>query len=153
MKKFLFLIPLILLALNATPIALFKSSVNYVPNKQYFKLSPSYWKQTSLKVQDKTSFQEIFYDNNLGTQKLSTPLSKDAKTYGFPFDFYLKKSNVVLSNLPESTVTITAYSKILAVVDGLIIFITLIFAALINWKRLAPTKTHAQIVASQTVVG
>jgi len=136
MKKLLFIIPLALLILNATPWALYKNTVNYALNGHPFSLSPAYWQQLSLNENHSSyQYQSTVIVDSSGTIPSVIPLSKDARFYGFPVGFYLKKANVLNDSLPGVPYTVTAFSKLWAVVDGAIVIVTLLAALWLNRRR------------------
>jgi hypothetical protein len=135
MKKLLFLIPLALLILNATPLAIFKDSVNYIPNGHLFSLEPSSWKQLSYKIIKRPYQQSTYYIGSSGTTPATEPLSQGARIYGFPISFYLKKNNVVNVGSPNPPAIVSAYNWHWALIDGLIIIVTLVFTIFINLHR------------------
>ena len=125
MKKLLFLIPLILLALNATSLALYKNTVNYSQNAQLYHLSPSYWRQLTMKVPVSNTLSTVFL-SSAGTPPSTTPLSKGAQFYGFPAGFYFKNTKVINGTMPGVPYTVTAFSWLCATVDGLVVVIALV---------------------------
>jgi|GEM_PF-4706500 len=135
MKKLLFLIPLVLLILNVTPWALYKNSVNYTLNGHPYSLSPAYWRQLSLNENSHSSYQSTVIVDSSGTTPSAVPLSKDARFYGFPVGFYLKKANVLNGSLPGVPYTVTAFAWLWAVVDGTIVIVTLLAALWFNRRR------------------
>jgi hypothetical protein len=135
MKKLLFLIPLALLILNATPWALYKNTINYTLGHPY-SLSPAYWRQLSLKqAPHSIQFQSTVIVDVSGTLPSAIPLSKDARFYGFPVGFYLKKANILNDSLPGVPFTVTAFSWLWATVDGAIVIVTLLAALWFNRRR------------------
>jgi hypothetical protein len=135
MKKLLFLIPVILLILNATPLALYKNSVNYSPNGMAYSLSPSYWKQLKIIQSSHSPYKDMVFGSSAGTMPSAVALSKGAHFYGFPVGFYFKKSGVLNQSLPGVPYTIEAFSSRWAIVDGSIIFVTLLIALFFNLRH------------------
>ena len=135
MKKLLFLIPLALLILNATPWAIYKNTVNYTSNGHLYSLSPSYWRQLNMKIAKSSDYQPMATFSTAGTPPSTVPLSKGAQFYGFPAGFYLKKANVTNASLFGIPYTITAFSWLWATVDGAIVIVTLAAALWFNRRR------------------
>jgi hypothetical protein len=137
MKKLIFLIPLAVLALNATPWALYKNTVNYSLDGQLYHLSPSSWKQLNISIPkaNQSIYNTTIIVNRGGTPPLVVPLSQGARFYGFPVGFYLKKTDVTTSTLPGTRAVVTAFSWMWATLDGLLVIITVAICLWINYRR------------------
>jgi hypothetical protein len=109
-------------------------------------LSPSYWKQLSISAAktNQSVFQSPIIFGNGGTLPLAVPLSKDARFYGFPAGFYLKKSNVVNEMTPGIPSTVTAFSWLMATIDGSIFIIFLVIAIWFNRYRSSQLENSNQ---------
>jgi len=142
MKKLLYLFPLVFLILNATPLALYKNSVNYSPNGRIYQLTPSYWRQLSTKVAktNQSVYESTIITGNAGTPPSAVPISKGARFYGFPMGFYFNNSNVKNNSLPNIPTTVTAYSWLWATLDSFILIIFLVAAIWINIRPSSQLK-------------
>jgi hypothetical protein len=137
MKRLLFLLPLILLALNVTHVSLYKPSVNYSPNGQLYHLTPASWRQKSIKIAAPQNpyMQSGPLMGNGGMAPSSEPLSHNAKFNGFPLGFYFSNHLSNDNSFVGQSVTITAYSWLWAIIDGLIVVAALALALVYNRSR------------------
>ncbi|HUC96599.1 MAG TPA: hypothetical protein VMR16_02955 [Candidatus Saccharimonadales bacterium] len=142
-KKIIFLVPLVLLALNATPWALYKNNVNYSSNGQLYHLLPSYWRQLDITVA-KAAHQSVYNStiivSSTGTQPLAIPLSHGAHFLGFPVGFYLKNNDVITNSLPGTPAVVTAFSWLWVTVDSLLFVAALAICIWVNHRRTSPSR-------------
>ncbi len=127
MKKLLYLIPLVFIALSAAGISLHKDTVSYKAGADLQSLTPSHWK-----LQDYSLNVSVDLSKTANTDSQQFKAYSDgAKFYGFPFGAYFtNKQNSSVSGLDVS-----AYSWLWGLVDGLIIIIALLLAWIINRMR------------------
>ena len=132
MKKALYLIPVILLALCLAHVSLHNDAVYYKPGGTLNSLQPGHWKMRDYNLDASASVSQAAAANSPSTQ--NEAYSQGAKFYGFPFGFYF--SNDLKSSV--SSLTVSAYSWLWGLVDGLLIVITLLLAWIINRRPKAP---------------
>ena len=135
MRKLLYLIPLVLLALNVTSLALYKDTVRYAPNGPLNVLVPSHWKIRDLNISASADLSQATVTTGNTVIPPTPPLSQGAKFYGFPAGFYLKNGGTVNTTYSSSTSSVTAWSWLWAVADGLFIVATLGIAIVFNRRR------------------
>ena len=115
MKKLLYLIPVLLIVLCATPFALYKDTVK--PQGTLYTFSPSYWK---VSIHINSSNDSLTPVNSANSAP--TAFTEKASFKGFPFGAYFSSSNF------------TGWSWLWSLIDLIIIAATLVFAIRINRK-------------------
>lgn len=172
MKKLLFLVPLILIGLSASPYALYKDEVDLAAIKDpgsleesaaqatsfeeafelLSKLSPSHWRMLEYDVSASASLENVTLpDDTESTDEAPQeppkpdPLYENARFYGFPAGAYLTKSASGTTANSSGSFDAKAWSWLWAAVDGGLIFATLVLAILINLlgrKKKDPAATN-----------
>ena len=143
MKKLLYLIPLALVLLNATPYALYKDNVGLagqppVPNR----LAPANWTLLSFNINATLSAPLSISATaaSLQTTNLnpstSPPLSIKAKYKGFPFGAYFSNNISSTTKLSSASSQVSAWSWLWTTVDVLIVLLAYLIAAKLNRPRL-----------------
>jgi hypothetical protein len=167
-QRILYLIPALLALLCFTPLQLHKDTINFGSSLDTF--SPSHWKLIDLQFGVSASVDSG--NTNSSTSASSTqpePVSKDASYKGFPFGAYFSRSTAKKSSTTTSNFSASGWSWLWALVDTLIIIISLLLAVFINRKKnvseitdtglntqpmqritIAPETSAAQIIAPQS---
>jgi hypothetical protein len=128
MKKLLYLIPVLLIALCLTPFALYKDTVK--PGSSLDTASPSYWK-VSVQISMSGSLTEL-------SSSTSTPATitytQNATFRGFPFGAYFNHSSSSTTTNSSSSSAVSGWSWLWGLVDLSIIASTFYLAVRINRK-------------------
>ena len=174
MKKLLYLVPFLLIGLSATPVTLYKDKVDFLLSKNpnakiedlsgaLTKLSPSHWKMLDYQTSaDANLGSASFSLDSLGNTSTSggnqtTETSKPVPLYlgatfrGFPFAAYFSKSSSTNTTDSSSSTSASGYSWLWAVVDGLLIIVSLVVSFKVNRKKMQPVQV-TQNMTPQTPV-
>jgi hypothetical protein len=149
MKKLFYLLPLLLLALNATTISLYKDKVDFAYAKHptaHFddlesiltNLSPRHWKSLNYDAQISGSLGDVGSSNSSSQAAAAKPLYQGATFRGFPAAVYFSKDQTTKTGGLTSTVSASGFSWLWLTVDGLLIIGSFILAFRINRKHPAP---------------
>jgi hypothetical protein len=134
-KQLLYLIPLALLALNLTSLALYKDTVGFSGKAPVLQsLAPASWKLLNFDASLSASGQSTTSGTAVST---NPPLSSGASYKGFPFGAYFKKSSSTTSSSSSSSSDVSAWSWLWVTVDALILII--VFAK-VAWLTRRPAK-------------
>jgi hypothetical protein len=171
MKKLLYLVPLTLLILCATPWALYKDKVDFLfstdPKAAFedifsamSKLSPSHWKMIDMETHaDATltpesttvdsSETEMTGNNDDHTSEMpkAEALHEKATFRGFPFGAYLSKNSSSSSQAGSYTLKASAFSWLWVTADALLIVATLFIAVRMNRRPKTPISDMQPLVA------
>jgi hypothetical protein len=155
MKKLLFLIPLIIIALNFTSFSLYKEPVYYDTSNSrsgadllHPKLKPARWQIRDYGLKGilsggavgASASTEAGSGIETGEDKPQA-LSQGAKYRGFPVAAYFSLHEE--SAAPRGTLTASARSSFWMLFDGAIVLIAFIAAAAVNFRRRRPVPQAA----------
>lgn len=157
MKKLLYLVPIVLILLSVTPIALYKDKVDFLlaknPNAKIddlasalTKLSPSHWKMLNFNTSASGSLGSISFPTDSpdgvtmsGNQSPATPkpepLYEGATFRGFPIAAYFSKDSDTNSGGFTGSTQASGYSWLWATVDGLLVLVSLAVAFKVNRQQ------------------
>lgn len=134
MKKLLFIIPLVLILLNIFIPSVLGTNLKYTAHTfTSSSISPSYWDQLSLNHLSKPNPFDNFSIVGNANSSYTQHIGKNAKYMGFPFAFYVSSN---ITNAYQQQEHMTAISWLWAIIDALLLLLTLIGAILVsNNKR------------------
>ena len=124
MKKLLYLIPFILIALSVAGISLHKDTVSYKQGADLQSLTPSHWKLQDYSVNASIDLSKT----STSTAQQFKAYTDGAKFYGFPFGAYFTNKEVTGS----SSLDISAYSWLWGTVNLLVLLIALLLVIAFN---------------------
>lgn len=132
MKKLLYLIPLLLVILCATPFALYKDTVTHGTSLD--SASPRHWKILSVDM----SYSGSLDRGSSILQELQpappAPYSQAATFKGFPIGAYFNRSSTSNGPVSSSSFSVSAVSWLWSTLDILLILATLYYAISVNRK-------------------
>ena len=143
MKKLYYLIPIILTILNVLPFSIYKDAVIQNNNGS---LSPSHWKIASESISASLNLSGLNLTSNSTPSQNSKPplflVSTKANFKGFPFGAYFNNNLSSNNSGTTSNITISAYSILWIISDGLIILIALLLSFLLNRSKKSEDITY-----------
>ncbi|MBW3569089.1 hypothetical protein KY385_03080 [Candidatus Parcubacteria bacterium] len=157
-KQLLYLIPLLLTVLSATPISLYKDKVDFLisknPDAQFedfaaaaTTISPAHWKMLDYQENSSANFSAATFSFNSAGNPVDTPdaqasemsesepLYKGAAFRGFPFAAYFSKNSTTTFEGGSSSFSASGYSWLWAIINVSLIVATLVFSFIVNRKR------------------
>lgn len=129
MKKLLYLIPVILIILCATPFALYKDTVTM--GSSLDTASPRYWN-----VSVHVSFSGTLNDSDTAQSAPKPSAYSDGATFkGFPIGAYFSRSSSSNSSSSSSSFSVSGWSWLWGLFDILLIAGSLYLAIRVNKRR------------------
>ena len=133
MKKLLFIIPLVLILLNIFIPSVLGTNLKYTAHTfTSSSISPSYWDQLSLNHLSKPNPFDNFSIVGNANSSYTQHIGKNAKYMGFPFAFYVSSN---ITNAYQQQEHMTAISWLWAIIDILLILVSIIGAILVNISK------------------